>query len=127
MLHRFDPAGRHLDSRVRATATGPDARQLLDAWPAALPGREYRDIAIEPFEVRVDGELFEVRVDGELFGLVVEEDDEVEEDEEDLPLHRRAPPRRPGLPRAVVRLLRHLSGGRPGRPGGPAGHHSATR
>ncbi|MFD8787626.1 hypothetical protein [Kitasatospora sp. NPDC059599] len=118
MPHRFDPAGRHLDSRVRATATGPDARQLLDAWPAALPGREYRDIAIEPFEVRVDGELF---------GLVVEEDDEVEEDEEDLPLHRRAPPRRPGLPRAVVRLLRHLSGGRPGRPGGPAGHHSATR
>ncbi|MFF7989621.1 hypothetical protein ACFZDG_07495 [Kitasatospora xanthocidica] len=74
VLHRFDAAGRYLDSSIEPTGTGAEARRLLDEWLDALPGREFGSIAIAPFEVRVDGELF---------GLVIEEDDEVEEDEED--------------------------------------------
>ncbi|MER7578985.1 hypothetical protein [Kitasatospora sp. NPDC097691] len=70
VLHRFDSAGRHLDSRIRATGTGPEARELLDEWLDALPGRAYGNIAVAPFEVRVDGVLF---------GLVIEEDDEADE------------------------------------------------
>ncbi|MFJ2861933.1 hypothetical protein [Kitasatospora sp. NPDC087314] len=74
ILHRFDDAGRHLDSRIRSTGTTADgervviaaARRLLDGWLDALPGRAYGDIAIAPFAVRVDGALF---------GLVIEEDD----------------------------------------------------
>ncbi|MFJ7907351.1 hypothetical protein [Kitasatospora sp. NPDC096204] len=78
VLHRFDEAGRHLDSRIRSTGTTADgeeravaaARLLLEEWLDALPGRHYRDIAVAPFEVRFEGALF---------GLVPE----VEEDEED--------------------------------------------
>ncbi|WP_316520501.1 hypothetical protein [Kitasatospora brasiliensis] len=74
-LHRFDPAGRHLDSRIRATGAEPEAaRLLLGEWLDALPGREYRSIAIAPFEVRVDGVLF---------GLVIEEEDDEDEELED--------------------------------------------
>ncbi|MEV7186570.1 hypothetical protein [Kitasatospora sp. NPDC093102] len=83
VLHRFDEAGRHLDSRIRSTGTTADgekqavaaAQLLLEEWLDALPGRHYQDIAIAPFEVRFEGALF---------GLVLEEDaDEEDEDEED--------------------------------------------
>ncbi|MFJ6793742.1 hypothetical protein [Streptomyces sp. NPDC091268] len=83
VLHRFDGAGRHLDSRLQFTGTTADgeekaidaARRLLAEWLDALPERQYQDIAIAPFEVRFEGARF---------GLVVEEDvdAEGEEDEE---------------------------------------------
>ncbi|MFG3041394.1 hypothetical protein ACGFYZ_31270 [Streptomyces sp. NPDC048330] len=80
MLHRFDEAGRHLDSRIQftgSTAEGEQkaigaARLLLAEWLDALPERQYQDITIAPFEVRFEGVLC---------GLVVEED--VEDEEED--------------------------------------------
>ncbi|MFJ3219079.1 hypothetical protein ACIPLC_24520 [Kitasatospora sp. NPDC086801] len=76
VLHRFDAAGRHLDSRIRSTAAAEDARHLVAEWLDALPGRAYGDIAIAPFAVRVEGELF---------GLVREEseEDDGEEGEDD--------------------------------------------
>ncbi|MFI8458921.1 hypothetical protein [Kitasatospora sp. NPDC085464] len=74
VLHRFDSAGQHLDSAIRAAGTGPEARRLLEEWLDALPGREYGSIAIAPFEVRFDGVLFR---------LVIEEDGEDGEHEED--------------------------------------------
>ncbi|RGD58887.1 hypothetical protein DR950_14855 [Kitasatospora xanthocidica] len=75
VLHRFDGAGRHLDSRIHPAGEAPQARLLLAEWLDALPGREYGDIAIAPFAVHVDGELF---------GLVREdyEPDEVDDEEE---------------------------------------------
>ncbi|MFE7591459.1 hypothetical protein ACFU6K_18835 [Kitasatospora sp. NPDC057512] len=75
VLHRFDAAGRHLDSRIHPADEAPQARLLLAEWLDALPGREYGDIAIAPFAVHVDGELF---------GLVREdyEPDEVDDEEE---------------------------------------------
>ncbi|MFJ2893538.1 hypothetical protein ACIO87_01465 [Streptomyces sp. NPDC087218] len=74
VLHRFDAAGRHLDSRIRVTGTTAGgereaiaaARLLLDEWLEDLPERHYEDIAIAPFAVRSEGILF---------GLVVEEGD----------------------------------------------------
>ncbi|MGW6416731.1 hypothetical protein [Streptomyces sp. NPDC055055] len=82
VLHRFDEAGRHLDSRIQftgSTAEGEQkaidaARLLLAEWLDALPERQYQDITIAPFEVRFEGVLF---------GLVVEEDVDVEDEEED--------------------------------------------
>ncbi|MET9657786.1 hypothetical protein [Streptomyces sp. NPDC006510] len=83
VLHRFDGAGRHLDSRIRFTGTTADgekkaiaaACQLLTEWLDALPERRYQDIAIAPFAVRSEGALF---------GLVLEqhEDDADEEDDD---------------------------------------------
>ncbi|MET8981100.1 hypothetical protein ABZX85_36450 [Streptomyces sp. NPDC004539] len=75
VLHRFDEAGRHLDSRIQFTGTTADgeqkaitaAEQLLGTWLDTLPERQYRDIAIAPFAVRFEGALF---------GLVLEEQDE---------------------------------------------------
>ncbi|MGW2179566.1 hypothetical protein ACWCXX_15990 [Streptomyces sp. NPDC001732] len=75
VLHRFDEAGRHLDSRIQVTGTTADgereavaaARCLLDEWLDALPERRYEDIAIAPFAVRSEGILF---------GLVPEKDEE---------------------------------------------------
>ncbi|MGW9032759.1 hypothetical protein ACWGQ5_54335, partial [Streptomyces sp. NPDC055722] len=66
VLHQFDGAGRHLDSRVQFTGTTADgerkaiaaaSRQLAD-WLEALPERQYQDIAIEPFSVQFEGILF---------------------------------------------------------------------
>ncbi|MFG3228803.1 hypothetical protein ACGF07_29050 [Kitasatospora sp. NPDC048194] len=85
MLHRFDAAGRHLDSRIRFTGTTADgeqkpigaARLLLDEWLDVLPERQYQDIAIAPFAVRFGGSLF---------GLVLEEhvdEEDVDEEEEE--------------------------------------------
>ncbi|MEV7360097.1 hypothetical protein [Kitasatospora sp. NPDC091276] len=82
VLHRFDDAGRHLDSRIHSTGTTADgekaaveaARALLADWLDALPGRAYGDIAIAPFAVRVEGSLF---------GLVIETDEEDETDGEE--------------------------------------------
>ncbi|MFI8451763.1 hypothetical protein [Streptomyces erythrochromogenes] len=81
-LHRFDGAGRHLNSRIQFTGTTADgerkaidaARLLLAEWLDALPERQYQDITIAPFEVRFEGALF---------GLVVEEDVDEEEDDEE--------------------------------------------
>ncbi|MEV6200135.1 hypothetical protein AB0M64_09190 [Streptomyces sp. NPDC051771] len=72
VLHRFDAAGRYLESRIAFTGTtaqregeaGEAAAALLDEWLDALPGRRYESIAIAPFTVRFEGVLF---------GLVVEE------------------------------------------------------
>ncbi|MEW2121154.1 hypothetical protein AB0945_39660 [Streptomyces sp. NPDC005474] len=74
VLHRFDGAGRHLDSRIQFTGTTADgeqkvidaARLLLDEWLDALPERQYQDIAIAPFEVQFEGALF---------GLILEAED----------------------------------------------------
>ncbi|MFJ6616771.1 hypothetical protein ACIQOW_04200 [Kitasatospora sp. NPDC091335] len=74
ILHRFDAAGRHLDARVRSTEDLAEAERLLAEWLDALPGREYGDIAIAPFSVHVDGELY---------GLVREDYEPDEVDEED--------------------------------------------
>ncbi|MER7704549.1 hypothetical protein ABTX81_16870 [Kitasatospora sp. NPDC097605] len=68
VLHRFDEAGRHLDSRIEAVPGGlPGAADAADErlreWLDALPEREFGDIAIAPFAVQVDGCRF---------GLVVE-------------------------------------------------------
>ncbi|MGW3229744.1 hypothetical protein [Kitasatospora sp. NPDC001095] len=73
VLHRFDAAGRHLDSQIRSTGAAPEAERLLAEWLDALPGRAYGDIAIAPFAVHVDGELF---------GLVREDYEEGEVDED---------------------------------------------
>lgn len=75
VLHHFDAAGRHLDSRIVSTGAAAEAERLLAEWLDALPDRAYGDIAIAPFAVHVDGELF---------GLVREdyEEDEVEEEDE---------------------------------------------
>jgi hypothetical protein len=80
VLHRFDAAGRHLDSTVRAASAEPEARLLLEELLAALPGREFGNIAIAPFEVRFDGVLF---------GLVIEEDDEPDDEPDDDPADER--------------------------------------
>ena len=89
VLHTFDDDGHHLDSDIwcagtwreqirlqgsapgNAPVTRMDARltQLLDA----LPERRYTDIAIRPFEVVFDGVLF---------GLVVEQHDENETEDD---------------------------------------------
>ncbi|MFJ6384376.1 hypothetical protein ACIQI7_30765 [Kitasatospora sp. NPDC092039] len=74
VLHRFDDAGRHLDSRIRPAGDAVEAKRLLAEELDALPGREYRDIAIAPFAVHVDGELF---------GLVREDYEPDDEDESD--------------------------------------------
>ncbi|WP_380284388.1 hypothetical protein [Kitasatospora purpeofusca] len=64
VLHRFDDAGRHLDSRIEAVpgAFGGEvaktAGRLLERWLDALPEREFGDVAIAPFAVHVDGVLF---------------------------------------------------------------------
>ncbi|MGW1179291.1 hypothetical protein ACWD4P_36870 [Kitasatospora sp. NPDC002543] len=80
VLHLFDAAGRHLDSRIRPAGDAARAERLLAEELDALPGREYGDIAIAPFSVHVDGELF---------GLVREdyEEDEVEEGDEEDRVH----------------------------------------
>ncbi|MCZ0983403.1 hypothetical protein O1L60_42015 [Streptomyces diastatochromogenes] len=77
VLHRFDQAGKYLDSRIQFTGTTADgeekaitaARQLLDEWLGALPERQYQDITITRFEVRFEGALF---------GLILEEADDEE-------------------------------------------------
>ncbi|WP_282692631.1 hypothetical protein [Streptomyces sp. CC208A] len=86
VLHRFDGAGRHLESSIVSTGTTADgerraveaARKLLDACLDALPGRWYGDIAVAPFAVRFEGALF---------GLVVEDHGEDGETEEWAELH----------------------------------------
>ncbi|CAM5426015.1 hypothetical protein SAVIM338S_02392 [Streptomyces avidinii] len=78
VLHQFDDAGRHVDSRIEFTGTTADgekravaaASRLLAEWLVALPGRQYQDIAIAPFTVRFEGALF---------GLVLEEDEDADE------------------------------------------------
>ncbi|WP_030057009.1 MULTISPECIES: hypothetical protein [Streptomyces] len=82
VLHRFDAAGRHLDSQIRSVGEVAEAERLLGEWLDALPGREYGDIAIAPFAVHVDGELFGlVRDDYEPDEVDDEVDDEDDEEE----------------------------------------------
>lgn len=81
VLHRFDGDGRHTDSDIwfagtwaevqrngRAAVFGP-AEARLSKLLEGLPGREYGDIAIRPFELTFDGVLF---------GLVAHEHDGIE-------------------------------------------------
>lgn len=68
VLHEFDAAGQHLDSRVKASGTvadGPEktlvvaaAQKLLEEWLGSLPGRQFADIAVAPFAAEVEGTLF---------------------------------------------------------------------
>jgi hypothetical protein len=75
VLHQFDGAGRHLESRIQFTGSSTEgekqaiaaAQQLLGEWLDDLPERRYEDIAIAPFVVRFEGALF---------GLVLEEEDD---------------------------------------------------
>ncbi|MFE7531711.1 hypothetical protein ACFU7Y_39320 [Kitasatospora sp. NPDC057542] len=83
VLHEFDESGRHIDSTIEATGTVPDgpekmpvvaaARELLDGWLGALPGRKFGDIKIAPFAEHCEGVLF---------GLVLECHGEYAEGEE---------------------------------------------
>jgi hypothetical protein len=89
VLHRFDFRGHHVDSDIwlagtwdeqeRLQWTQPDAAPTtraearLAAMLDALPGREYTDIKIRPFQVVYDDVLF---------GLVIERHGE-DEDEDD--------------------------------------------
>lgn len=70
VLHTFDAAGHHLDSRIEHTGAEDDhrasvdlARERLKHWLDALPGLRFDDIAIRPFQHTFDGVLF---------GLVIE-------------------------------------------------------
>ncbi|MDP9841477.1 hypothetical protein [Streptosporangium lutulentum] len=70
VLHTFDAAGHHLDSRIECTGTDDNhrasvdtAQERLNRWLAMLPGLRFDDIAIRPFRRDVDGVLF---------GLVIE-------------------------------------------------------
>jgi hypothetical protein len=60
VLHRFDDEGRH--TGTDAWCPGPGIREgateRLASWLDALPGRVYRDIAIRPFQLEVDGIRF---------------------------------------------------------------------
>ncbi len=60
VLHRFDHAGAHVESKI--WSPGPGNRDglagLLATWLDELLGREYCDIAIQPFEVTYDGIRF---------------------------------------------------------------------
>ncbi|MFD6549055.1 hypothetical protein [Streptomyces sp. NPDC058398] len=72
VLHRFDPQGRHLHSDIWCSGTwaeqqrhphGNDsvrvrAKARLAELLDGLPGLEYGDIAIRPFQLSVDGVLF---------------------------------------------------------------------
>jgi hypothetical protein len=78
VLHRFDPDGHYVDSDVWFAGTWAEASrhlpgdnpvvaraeakmtELLDG----LPGFEYGDIAIRPFELNVDGVVFGLVVGG---------------------------------------------------------------
>ena len=85
VLHTFDAEGHHLNSniwcggtytdqlRLQHSSAGDDpvtrARVRLDRLLDALPGRAYTDIAVRPFQVVFDGVVF---------GLIVEQHDEEE-------------------------------------------------
>lgn len=87
VLHTFDTEGHHLDSNIWHGGTRTDQIRLrdsggddpvtssqaqLDRLLDALPGRAYTDIAIRPFQVVFDGVLF---------GLIVEQHDEEERED----------------------------------------------
>lgn len=77
VLHQFDQAGVRTGSRI--WSPGPGIRDgladRLTEWLDELPGREYGDIAIRPFELTYDG----IR-----FGLVLESHGEYAEGAEEL-------------------------------------------
>jgi hypothetical protein len=74
VLHHFDHDGRYVRTdiwtpgkRGLTDRPGTDlARQRLEEWLNELPGRTYGDIAIQ---------LFEVEIDGQEFGLIDESDE----------------------------------------------------
>lgn len=69
VLHTFDAAGHHLNSRIEHTGAEDRhtsavlAEERLKHWLDDLPGLRFGDIAIRPFQHRFDGVLF---------GLVIE-------------------------------------------------------
>lgn len=89
VLHRFDFSGHHVDSDIWLAGTWDEQKRLQWSYPDAaptaraeaqlatlldaLPGREYTDIKIRPFQVVHDDVLF---------GLIVERHGE-DEDEGD--------------------------------------------
>ncbi|MEV7012239.1 hypothetical protein [Streptosporangium sp. NPDC051022] len=99
VLHTFNAAGHHLDSRIERTGTDDNYRAAVDTaqerlkqWLNALPGLRYGDIAIRPFRHEVDDVLF---------GLVIETSEGTRT--------RRALPGSPRLLRTLGRLVRHLT------------------
>jgi formate hydrogenlyase regulatory protein HycA len=60
VLHRFDHAGAHLASSIHTPGLGirDGLAELLVTWLNELPGREYCDIAIRPFELIYDDTRF---------------------------------------------------------------------
>jgi hypothetical protein len=63
VLHLFDHDGRHRASDIWYAGSGQDepierAFARLQERVDALPGREYRDIAIRPFRVDFDDQVF---------------------------------------------------------------------
>ncbi|WP_125775803.1 hypothetical protein [Antribacter gilvus] len=66
VLHRFDLDGNHLGSEVRVEGDDLDVEAWLTDQLDALPGLEYADIAIRPFQFWHAGVLF---------GLVLEKHD----------------------------------------------------
>ncbi len=88
VLHTFDAAGNHLGSDIWRAGTSGEQRRLQDSSPGddpatraearlaqlleALPGREYADIAVRPFQVEFDQVSF---------GLMIEQhgEDETED------------------------------------------------
>lgn len=77
VLHHFDHAGVRNDSRI--WSPGPGIRDgladRLTEWLNELPGREYCDIAIRPFELIYNGTCF---------GLILESHGEYAEGAEEL-------------------------------------------
>ncbi|MGS2645768.1 hypothetical protein [Streptosporangium sp. LJ11] len=70
VLHTFDAAGHHLDSRIERAGTDDHHRTAINAaqerlkqWLAMLPGLRFGNIAIRPFRREFNGVLF---------GLVIE-------------------------------------------------------
>lgn len=77
VLHRFDRGGVHVESRIWSPGPGirDGLKDLLEQWLAELPGHEYGDIAIRPFELIYDG----IR-----FGLILESHGEYGDGTEEL-------------------------------------------
>jgi formate hydrogenlyase regulatory protein HycA len=60
VMHRFDLGGNHTGSGIWCPGPGirDGQQERLEAWLEGLPGREFCDIAIRPFQLVVDGIVF---------------------------------------------------------------------
>jgi hypothetical protein len=60
VMHRFDRDGNHTSSDIWSPGPGilEGQQERLGGWLEALPGREFCDIAIRPFQRVADGIVF---------------------------------------------------------------------